>query len=86
MYNWTHRVFVLVGRWAEKEGEKGSISSTFLPVVFMPVAPVSIRTQSSRQYLFTLLGYVCVKAVLRTLIKLSLGEKKKKLKQVRSRK
>ncbi len=37
----------------------------------MPVAPQSIRTQSSHQYLFTLFGSTHVKAVCRTLMKLS---------------
>jgi hypothetical protein len=37
----------------------------------MPVALQSIRTQSSRQYLFTLLGSTRVKAVRRMLVKLS---------------
>jgi len=38
---------------------------------FTPVVPQSVRTQSSRQYLFTLLGPTSVKAVRRTLMKLS---------------
>jgi len=37
----------------------------------MPVAPQSVRTQSSCQYLFTLLEPMSVKAVHRTLMKLS---------------
>jgi len=44
-----------------------------LCTVFMPVAPQSIRTQSSCQYPFTLWGFTRVKAVRRTLMKLSLG-------------
>ncbi len=51
----------------------GSISSTNLHTAFTPVAPQSIRTQSSCQYLFTLLGSSSVKAVHRTLMKLSPG-------------
>ena len=48
-----------------------SISSTYLHTAFTLLDPQSIRTQSSFQYLFTLLGSMCVKAVRRTLIKLS---------------
>jgi hypothetical protein len=40
-----------------------------LPTAFTPVAPQSVRTHSSRQYLFTLLGPTSVKAVSRTLMK-----------------
>ncbi len=54
---------------------KGSISSTYLRAAFIPVAPQSVRTQSSHQYLFTLLGSMCVKAVPRTLMKLRQGLK-----------
>jgi len=39
----------------------GSISSTNLHTAFTPVAPQSIRTQSSCQYLFTLLGFTHIK-------------------------
>jgi hypothetical protein len=39
----------------------------------MPLAPKSIIIQSSRQYLFTLLGYKSAKAACRTLMKLSPG-------------
>ncbi len=49
----------------------GSISSTYLRTGFMPVAPKSVRIQSSCQYLFTLLGSTSIKAVPRTLMKLS---------------
>jgi len=48
-----------------------SISSTYLHEAFTPVAPQSVRTQSSCQYLFTLLGSMLVKAVSTTLVKLS---------------
>ncbi len=41
-----------------------------LRTAFTPVAPQSIRTQSSCQYLFTLWGSTSVKAVRRTLMKL----------------
>ncbi len=37
----------------------------------MPVAPKSVRIQSSCQYLFTLLGSTGAKAALRTLMKLT---------------
>jgi len=49
----------------------GSISSTYLRAAFTPVAPQSVRTQSSCQYLFTLLKSARVKAVRRMLMKLS---------------
>jgi len=52
---------------------RGWISSTYLRAAFTPVAPQCVRTQSSRQYLFMLLGSAHVKAVHRTLMKLSLG-------------
>ncbi len=44
-----------------------------LRTAFTPVVPQSVRTQSSRQYLFTLLGPTSVKAVRRTLMKLTPG-------------
>jgi len=56
-----------------KADYQGSISPTFLRAAFTPVAPQSVRTQSSRQYLFTLLVSTCVKAVRRMLMKLSPG-------------
>jgi len=40
-----------------------------LRTAFAPVVPQSVRTQSSRQYLFMLLGPTSVKAVRRTLMK-----------------
>jgi len=49
----------------------GSISSTHLRAAFAAVAPQSVRTQSSCQYLFTLLGSTRVKAVRGMLMKLS---------------
>ncbi len=42
-----------------------------LRTAFTPVVPQSVRTQSSCQYLFTLLGPTSVKAVRRTLMKLT---------------
>jgi len=45
----------------------------YLRAAFTPVAPQSVRTQSSCQYLFTLLGSTNVKAVHRKLMKLSPG-------------
>ncbi len=42
-----------------------------LNTAFTPVASQSVRTQSSCQYFFTLLGSTGVKAVRRTLMKLS---------------
>ncbi len=50
-----------------------SISSTFLRTAFTPVAPKSVKVQSSRQYLFTLLGSTSVKVVRRMLMKLNPG-------------
>jgi len=44
-----------------------------LCTAFTPVVPQSVRTQSSRQYLFTLLGPTSVKAVRRTLMKWTPG-------------
>ena len=51
----------------------GSISSTYLRTAFTPVAPKSVRIQSNPQYLFTLLGSMCAKAVRRMLVKLTPG-------------
>ncbi len=42
-----------------------------LRAAFMPVAPLSVRTQSSCQYLFTLLGSTRAKAALKRLMKLT---------------
>ncbi len=44
---------------------------TVLQAAFMHADPESIKIQSSCQYLFTLLGSVSVKAVLRKLMKLT---------------
>jgi len=51
--------------------DQGSISPTYLCTAFTPVAPKSVRIQSSCQYLFMLLGSTCAKAVCRTLMKLN---------------
>jgi len=48
-----------------------SISPTYLLTAFTPVAPKSVRIQSSCQYLFTLLGSTGAKATNRTLMKLT---------------
>jgi len=53
--------------------QQGSISPTYLRTAFMPVAPKSLRIQSSCQYLFTLLGSTGAKAALRMLMKLTPG-------------
>ncbi len=58
-----------------KLGILGSISPTYLRRAFTPVAPKSVRTQSSCQYLFTLLGSTSIKSVHRTLMKLTPGVK-----------
>ncbi len=42
--------------------DQGSISSTFLRAAFTHVAPLSVRTQSSCQYLFTLFGICACKS------------------------
>jgi len=52
---------------------QGSISPTYLRTAFTPVAPKSVRIQSSCQYLFMLLGSSGTKAALRALMKLSQG-------------
>jgi len=53
----------------------GLISPTCLRAAFiMPVAPKSVRIQSSRQYLFTLLGSTGTKAARKMLMKLTLGD------------
>ncbi len=51
----------------------GSISPTYLRTAFTPIAPKSVKIQSSCQYLFTLLGSTGAKAALRTLMKLTPG-------------
>jgi len=53
-----------------KNRHLGSVSPTYLHTAFTPVAPKSVRNQSSHQYLFTLLGSTGTKAVHRTLMKL----------------
>jgi len=53
------------------QGHQVSISSTYLGKAFTPVAPQSVRTQSTLQNLFTLVGSTSVKAVCRMLMKLS---------------
>jgi hypothetical protein len=53
--------------------DQGSISSTYLRTTFTPLAPESVRIQSSCQYIFTLLGSTGAKAVHRTLMKLTPG-------------
>ena len=58
----------------ERELERERQGLDFINVLrtaFTPVVPQSVRTQSSRQYLFTLLGPTSVKAVRRTLMKLT---------------
>jgi len=53
---------------------RGKPSVDFINIsraAFMPIAPKSVRLQSSRQYFFTLLGSTSEKAVLWTLMKLS---------------
>ncbi len=50
-----------------------SISTTYLRTAFTPVAPKSVRIQSSCQYLFTLLGSTGAKAACSTLMKSTPG-------------
>ena len=45
-----------------------------LRTAFTHVDPESVRIQSNPQYLFTLLGSTCAKAVRRTLMKLTYGQ------------
>ncbi len=45
-----------------------------LRAAFTPVTPQSVRTHSSCQYLFTLLGSARAKAAHRTLMKLTPGQ------------
>jgi len=54
-------------------GKQGSISPTYLRTAFTPVAPKSVRIQSSCQYLFTLLGSTGAKAAHKMLMKLTPG-------------
>jgi len=55
---------------------QGSISSTYLHEAFTHVAPQSLRTQSSGQYLFTLLGSTPAKVARKMLMKLTPGVQK----------
>jgi len=58
----------------EQNKHQVSISSTeVLPVAITSADPESIKFQLSRQYLFTLLGSARVKAVRKTLLKLTPG-------------
>jgi len=57
----------------------GSISPTYLRTAITPVAPKSIRIQSSCQYLFTLLGSIGAKAARRMLMKFTDGYEAEKL-------
>jgi len=61
------KTFIKTNRVGFRPLDQGSISST----AFVPVAPQSVRTQSSCQYLFSLLGSTRVKPVHRILMKLS---------------
>ncbi len=56
-------------------GRTGLDFINVLHTAFTPIAPQSVRTQSSCQYLFMLSGSMSVKAVRRTLMKLSPGLK-----------
>jgi len=51
-----------------------ALLTTYLRTAFTPVAPKSVRIQSSCQYLFTLLGSIGAKAARKTLMKLSPGK------------
>ncbi len=62
--------------YCSKSGQFHQPGLDFLNVLrtaFTPVVPQSVRTQSSCQYLFTLLGPTSVKAVRITLMKLTHG-------------
>jgi len=56
---------------SEKSSSSGLDFINVLRTAFTPVVPQSVRAQSSCQYLFTLLGPTSVKAVRRTLMKLT---------------
>jgi len=58
----------------QTDGVLGSISPTYLRSAFTPVAPKSVRIQSSCQFLFTLLGSTGAKAARRMFMKLTLGQ------------
>jgi hypothetical protein len=61
----------------EREKEREREGPNFINVLltaFTLVAPKSVRIQSNPQYLFTLLGSTCAKAVHRTLVKLTQGD------------
>jgi hypothetical protein len=51
----------------------GSIPPTYLRTASTPIAPKSVRIQSSWKYLFTLLGSTGTKAACRMLMKLTPG-------------
>jgi len=51
----------------------GCISPTYLRAAFTPIAPKSVRVQSSCQYLFTLLGSTGAKGAHKILVKLTPG-------------
>ncbi len=53
--------------------DQGSITPTYLHTNFTPLAPKSIRIQSSCLYLFMLLGSTGAKAARRMLMKLTIG-------------
>jgi len=63
-----------ITHWMDASQIYGSSGVDFINVLraaFAHVDPKSVRIQSNPQYLFTLLGSTCVKAVPRTLMKLS---------------
>jgi hypothetical protein len=70
----THRIN-FTNPLAQSPNDLGSISTTCLLAALTPVAPKSIRIQSSCQYLFTLLGSATIKAVYKMLVKLTPGAK-----------
>jgi hypothetical protein len=55
----------------QKATQSGLDFINVLRTAFTPVVPQSVRTQSSCQYLFMLLGPTSLKAVRRTLMKLT---------------
>jgi len=63
-------------KWQQENDNLGSISPTCLCTAFTPVAPKSVRFQSSCKYLFTLLGSTVANTARRMLMKLTPGWQK----------
>jgi len=80
---------VKIGKRREKSFIESALGLNFInviPTAFTRADPKSVRTQSSRQYLFPFLGSACIKAVLKTLMKLTLDEEQDESKYVKYQK